>query len=299
MNAAPIDIDKTLAMPFAALKDFLDEKVDQYNRVGFIANDPIVIPHQFQQKQDIEIAGFFAAILAWGQRKTIINKCNNLLDRMDRQPYQFILHHSAHELRQLSNFVHRTFNEVDLLYFVRFLQQHYQTSRTLETAFIPNAQQYRADYMDFGNANDEQGNSSTTCYSGDLAQGNFCVEKALNYFRTYFFSLSDYPQRTVKHISSPQTKATCKRLNMFLRWMVRSDDRDVDFGLWQTIKSSQLICPCDVHVDRVGRALGLLTRKQNDWQAAIELTQALRQFDAKDPVKYDFALFGLGVEGVI
>jgi uncharacterized protein (TIGR02757 family) len=256
-------------LEFLALKDFLDVKVEQYNTPNFIANDPICIPHRFSKKQDIEIAAFFAAILAWGQRKTIINKCTDLFNRMDNDPYNFMLGHSDDDLRGLLGFKHRTFNDTDLLYFVAFFKYHYTTSDSLETAFLPD---------DF--------NSHT----------NFTAEHALNHFRTYFFSLPDSPRRTVKHISSPLQKSTCKRLNMFLRWMVRSDNKGVDFGVWNSILPSDLICPCDVHVDRVARRLNMISRKQTDWRTAVELTEELRKFDLSDPVKYDFALFGLGVE---
>lgn len=256
-------------MEFLELKDFLDIKVEQYNKPDFIINDPICIPHRFSKKQDIEITAFFAAILAWGQRKTIINKCTDLFDRMDNDPYNFMLHHGDEDLRRLLNFKHRTFNDTDLLYFISFFKHHYTYSDTLETAFLP--------------ANFDQ-------------VENFTAENALNHFRAYFFSLPDSPGRTVKHISSPTQKSTCKRLNMFLRWMVRKDQTGVDFGIWNAISSAELICPCDVHVDRVARRLGLITRKQTDWRTAVELTAELSKFDPKDPVKYDFALFGLGVE---
>jgi uncharacterized protein (TIGR02757 family) len=256
-------------LEFLELKDFLDIKVAQYNRPDFITNDPICIPHRFSKKQDIEITAFFAAILAWGQRKTIINKCTDLFDRMDNDPYNFMLHHGDEDLRRLLNFKHRTFNDTDLLYFISFFKHHYTLSDTLETAFLP----------------------------ANFAQlENFTAENALNHFRTYFFSLPDSPRRTVKHISSPTQKSTCKRLNMFLRWMVRKDQTGVDFGVWTTISPADLICPCDVHVDRVARRLELITRKQTDWRTAVELTAELSRFDPKDPVKYDFALFGLGVE---
>jgi len=256
-------------LEFLALKDFLDFKVEQYNQPGFITNDPICIPHRFSKKQDIEIAAFFAAILAWGQRKTIINKCTELFERMDNDPYNFMLQHSDDELKRLLNFKHRTFNDTDLLYFVSFFKHHYSFSDTLETAFLPH------DFAD---------------------HDSFTAEHALNHFRSYFFSLPDSPRRTIKHISSPLQKSTCKRLNMFLRWMVRKDSKGVDFGVWNTIHPSDLICPCDVHVDRVARRLNLITRKQTDWRTAVELTEELRKFDPQDPVKYDFALFGLGVE---
>ncbi len=246
------------------LQLFLDSKVSQYNQPNFIENDPIVIPHQFKKKQDIEIMGFFAAVLAWGQRKTIINKCWELIERMDNSPFDFIQNHQETDLEALLGFKHRTFNDTDLLYFVSFFRQHYQNSESLEDAF----------------------------YTGK----NSTAETMLNHFRSYFFSLPDFPRRTIKHVSSPQQKSTCKRLNMFLRWMVRKDENGVDFGIWQKIKPADLICPCDLHVDRVARKLKLITRKQTDWQTALELTEKLREFDPKDPAKYDFALFGLGIE---
>lgn len=278
------------------LKDFLDAKVAQYNQPNFIANDPISIPHQYTLKQDIEIAAFFAAILAWGQRKTIINKCNELLARMDNQPYQFMLHHSDNDLKGLLGFKHRTFNDTDLLYFVAFFKQHYQQADSLETAFIPKALTYRAAYLSVEEIVSGYELTSSTCYTSDLIIADFTIEKALNHFRSYFFSLPDFPRRTIKHISSPLQKSTCKRLNMFLRWMVRKDNCGVDFGIWNTLRASDLICPCDVHVDRVARHFGLIERKQTDWLTAVELTARLKEFDAEDPVKYDFALFGLGVE---
>jgi uncharacterized protein (TIGR02757 family) len=281
-------------MEFTELKDFLDFKVDQYNRSNFITNDPISIPHQYSKKQDIEIAAFFAAILAWGQRKTIINKCNELFLRMDNQPYQFMLSHRDTDLKGLLGFKHRTFNDTDLLYFVSFFKHHYSQSNSLETAFLPQ-QAVNPNYLpDLSKAELEL--ASSTCMLTEFAIDGFTAEKALNHFRSYFFSLEDFPRRTIKHISSPLQKSTCKRLNMFLRWMVRKDNCGVDFGIWNTIPTSELICPCDVHVDRVARKLGLINRKQTDWQTAVELTAKLKDFDANDPVKYDFALFGLGVE---
>lgn len=257
-------------MEFLELKDFLDVKVGEYNQPGFIQNDPICIPHRFSKKQDIEIAAFFAAILAWGQRKTIINKCTELFARMDNEPYAFMTGHSDQDLKGLLGFKHRTFNDTDLLYFVEFFHQHYQRSDSLETAFLPKDSSLLGDALD--------------------------IEQSLNHFRSYFFSLPDFPRRTIKHVSSPLQKSTCKRLNMFLRWMVRKDACGVDFGVWNIIKPADLICPCDVHVDRVARKLGLIERKQTDWRTAMELTAELRRFDPLDPVKYDFALFGLGVE---
>jgi len=249
------------------IKDFLDEKVALYNRPNFIESDPISIPHRFIKKQDIEIAGFFAAILAWGQRKTILNKCNELLACMDNSPHDFMVNHTDGDLKAFLGFKHRTFNEVDALYFIHFLSWFYRHQDSLEKAFLI-GQTGAIDSM----------------------------ESILTQFQRHFFSLEDAPGRTKKHISSPATRSACKRINMYLRWMVRQDEQGVDFGIWKQISPAQLICPCDLHVDRVGRKLGLITRKQTDWGTAVELTQVLRSFDPLDPVKYDFALFGLGVE---
>ncbi|WP_432710162.1 TIGR02757 family protein [Pedobacter sp.] len=284
-------------MEFLELKDFLDAKVAQYNQPAFITNDPVCIPHRFKLKQDIEIAAFFAAILAWGQRKTIINKCTELFERMDGAPYQFMLHHSDDDLKNLLGFKHRTFNDTDLLYFVTFFKAHYLQYDSLEAAFIPpHLSAFNPQYLVDLPVATAESYSSPACFAQELQHADFEIEQALNHFRSYFFSLEDFPRRTIKHVSSPKQKSTCKRLNMFLRWMVRRDNHGVDFGIWTTLKPSQLICPCDVHVDRVARRLGLISRKQTDWQTAVELTQQLRQFDPVDPVKYDFALFGLGVE---
>ena len=244
------------------LKQFLDSKVKEYNQPAFIKNDPILIPHLFTKKQDIEIAGLFAAVFAWGNRTTIIAKSKELIQRMDDSPYAFIKDHSAKDLQRLKKFRHRTFNEDDLYYFVEFFHQHYLKHNSLEFAFFP---------------------------IPDLD-----TEHSLTHFKKYFFSFENL-KRTEKHISSPLQKSTCKRLTMFLRWMVRNDNKGVDFGLWKNIFPSQLICPIDVHVARVAKKLGLLKRKQVDWLAAVELTDALRKLDKDDPVKYDFALFNLGV----
>lgn len=244
------------------LKEFLDQKVEEYNRPAFINDDPISVPHIFTTRQDIEIAGFFAAVFAWGNRTTIINKSKELMQRMDNSPFDFIANHSAKDLARLKGFKHRTFNEDDLFYFVESLSHHYSKYDSLEKAFFPN-KEYNA-------------------------------EKALIHFKDYFFSL-EHLRRSEKHISSPSQKSTCKRLNMFLRWMVRSDAKGVDFGLWRNVSASKLICPIDLHVARVSKKLGLLKRKQVDWIAAVELTGALRQLDKEDPVKYDFALFNLGI----
>jgi len=254
------------------LKSFLDSKVAQYNRPDFIKNDPVSIPHLFSKKQDIEIMGFWAATLAWGQRVTIINKCKELIALMDGAPYDFIMNHQEPDLKKLLRFKHRTFNDIDTLYFISFFRYHYSKYESLEEAFTPSV------------------------ILSDSEESIVKVESALNHFRTYFFSLPEYPNRTKKHVSSPSQKSTCKRLNMFLRWMVRKDDCGVDFGIWNKIKPSELIMPCDLHVDRVARKLQLITRKQTDWQTAVELTERLREFDPVDPVKYDFALFGLGID---
>jgi len=244
------------------LKQFLNRKVDLYNQPSFIKDDPISIPHLFTKKQDIEIAGFFAAIFSWGNRTTIINKSTELMQLMYMQPHAFCLHHDSGGLKRLNGFKHRTFNADDLYYFIEFFQQHYSKHETLETAFFP--------------------------------RKGMTVEEGLNHFSNYCFSF-EHLKRTEKHISSPVKKSTCKRLNMYLRWMVRTDNKGVDFGIWKNIQPSQLICPLDVHVSRVARQYGLLQRKQNDWEAATELTANLRNLDQQDPVKYDFALFGTGV----
>jgi uncharacterized protein (TIGR02757 family) len=247
------------------LKEFLDKKVDEYNQPSFIYNDPICIPHQFTKQQDIEIAGLFAALFAWGNRTTIINKSKELLGLMDNAPYKFCLNHKETDLKKLLNFKHRTFNTTDVLYFISFLKHHYSGNKSMETAFTM--------WMDT--------NDNT-------------IENGLNGFHRYFFSLEDAPERTRKHIASPQKNSTCKRLNMFLRWMVRRDNNGVDFGIWKKISPARLICPIDVHVARVAKHFNLLRRNALDWQAAVELTEYLRTLDMEDPVKYDFALFGLG-----
>lgn len=246
------------------LKAFLDEKVEQYNRKNFIEQDPIIIPHRFRHQQDIEIAGWFAATLAWGQRVTIINKCNELLRYMDDSPHQFILHHRDRDLRPFEQFKHRTFNPTDALYFISFLKKYYQKHESLEEAFQVDS---NADHIGDG----------------------------LIRFRNLVFEDVNHPKRSQKHVSSPAKKSACKRLNMYLRWMVRQDQTGVDFGIWKKIKPSQLVCPCDVHVERVSRSLRLITGKSMNWETALELTNNLKKLDPTDPVKYDFALFGLGV----
>jgi len=281
------------------LKDFLERKVTEYNCPAFIEGDPVSIPHHFSRLQDIEIAGFFAAILAWGQRKTIISKCTELIDRMDRAPYDFVIHHSEGDLRALAGFRHRTFNDTDLLYFVRFFRAHYSRHHSLEDAFFPGntVGQFRPEYGDGLIGDDQMDNfASPACFIHETTD-NKTIERALNRFRTYFFALPDFPERTKKHISSPAQQSACKRLNMYLRWMVRGDDRGVDFGCWKRVTPAQLICPFDVHVERVARKLGLIRRRQADWKTACELTDNLRLLDSEDPVKFDFALFGLGMDG--
>ncbi|QXV64337.1 TIGR02757 family protein [Mucilaginibacter sp. 21P] len=270
------------------LKSFLEEKVAQYNRPEFIANDPIVIPHLFSKKQDIEIMGFWAATLAWGQRVTIIKKCKELIELMDGAPYDFIINHEEPDLKKLLHFKHRTFNDIDTLYFISFFRWHYERFDSLEDAFVPADKPVILD--------DNKASVHEQMLRSTQHDKTEKIERYLNHFRSYFFSLPDYPHRTKKHVSSPSQKSTCKRLNMFLRWMVRKDNAGVDFGIWQKLTPADLICPCDLHVDRVARKLKLITRKQNDWQTAVELTEQLRQLDTTDPVKYDFALFGLGIE---
>ena len=247
------------------LKKFLDKKVDQYNCSSFIKDDPISVPHSFSKKQDIEIAGFFAAVFSWGKRTTIISKSKELMEKMDNAPHQFVTQHTEKDLKKLIDFKHRTFNVADLLYFIQFLRLHYFKNKSLENAF-----------------------------SSGIKQSDHTIETGLNHFRKYFF-IYDHEKRTEKHIAAPEMNSSCKRLNMFLRWMVRKDEKGVDFGIWKNISQAQLICPIDLHVARVAKRLKILKRKQTDWRAAIELTDYLRTLDKKDPVKYDFALFGLGV----
>ncbi len=252
--------------PVTDLKKILDESLEKYNRTGFIEDDPICIPHQFSRLQDIEIMGFWVAMLAWGQRKTIISKANELLRLMDGAPYDFILNHEEKDRAAFLHFKHRTFQPLDTLYFLSFFQYFYKKHHSLEEAFARH-----------------------------LQTGDEHVEKALAGFHDYFFSLPNVPHRTRKHVATPRRNAACKRLNMFLRWMVRQDEKGVDFGIWKRIKPAQLLMPLDVHVERMARKFGLLERKQRDWKSVLELTQNLKAFDAEDPVKYDFALFGLGV----
>jgi len=253
-----------MELSITELKSFLEKKYLRYNQPSFIENDPVRIPHLFTKKQDIEISGLFAAILAWGQRVTIKKKCLELMKMMDYAPYDFILHHTETDLKEFIRFKHRTFNATDTLYSIYFLRHIYRQYESLEDLFLPES-------------------SDTT------------VESGLIRFHNIFFSLEEAPHRTKKHIPTPTRKSTCKRMNMYLRWMVRKDSHGVDFGLWNRLKPHQLICPVDIHVDRVARRLGLISRKQTDWLTALELTENLRYLDPNDPVKYDFALFGMGV----
>lgn len=254
---------KTTNFLFSDLKEFLEEKYDLYNRESFITTDPIQIPRIFSKKEDIEIAGFLSASIAWGQRPTIIRNAKWLVDRMDQQPYEFILNASNSDFEVFKQFKHRTFNGDDCIFFLKSLQNIYKNHDGLETVFAKGA--------------DDSGT----------------VKGALAYFRDVFFE-AEHLDRSQKHISNVMKKSTAKRLNMYLRWMVRNDNRGVDFGLWDKISSADLYLPLDVHTGNVGRKLGLLTRKQNDWQAVEEITENLRKFDPTDPIKYDYALFGLG-----
>jgi uncharacterized protein (TIGR02757 family) len=249
-----------MIIPVSELKAFLDEKVDKYNRPDFIPTDPIQIPHQFTKKEDIEIAGFLTATIAWGQRVTIINNSNKLMDLMDRSPADFIMHSKEKDLKRFDGFVHRTFNSTDAAFFIRSLKNIYRNHGGLEKTFS--------------------------------SSGKNDLQYSISHFREIFFSIP-HELRTGKHVSNPAENSSAKRICMFLRWMVRKDKRGVDFGLWK-MSPSLLMCPLDVHSGSVARKLGLLERSQNDWKAVEELSLNLRKLDPKDPVKYDFALFGLG-----
>jgi uncharacterized protein (TIGR02757 family) len=244
------------------IKELLDLKYDIYNRVGFIEGDPVSIPHLFSLKEDIEIAGFLTAIISWGQRKTILTNANRLMEIMDSSPYDYIIHADENDLKAFESFKHRTFNGTDCIFFIRSLKNIYLNNGGLEQSFI--------------------------------TRDNEDIRHSIANFREIFFSIP-FPGRTGKHIADPSSGASAKRINMFLRWMVRKDDRGVDFGIWDSIRPSQLYCPLDVHTGNVARKLGLITRRQNDWIALEELMVHLRAFDPEDPVKYDFALFGLGI----
>ncbi len=245
------------------LKEFLDGKVIQYNNAKFIDSDPIQIPHQFSLKEDIEISAFLTATIAWGNRKSIIKNALTMMDFLGNSPYDFVLNHKTHHLDNIEHFVHRTFNVDDFKYFISALQHIYKNHVGLENVFSKHA-----------TSNSTQG--------------------AIHEFKKIFFEIS-HVERTKKHISDPLNNSAAKRINMFLRWMVRNDKTGVDFGIWKSLSPTQLSCPLDVHSGNVARKLGLLTRKQNDAKALAELDKNLRKMDKTDPVKYDFALFGLGV----
>ncbi len=246
------------------IKSFLDEKILLFNRAEFIETDPIQIPSLFTTKENIEIAGFLAATIAWGQRPTIIRNAHKLISLMQNNPYEYLMNSDERDWEAFQDFKHRTFNGVDCIYFLKALKNIYLHHGGLEPVF-------------------------TKAY-----QLGSSVFSALRYFRSVFFEL-EHERRTEKHVSDVERGAAAKRLNMYLRWMVRTDQSNVDFGLWENIPTSALMLPLDVHTGNVARKLGLLTRTQNDWRAVEEITQKLREFDPNDPVKYDFALFGLGV----
>ncbi|HOY14053.1 MAG TPA: TIGR02757 family protein [Saprospiraceae bacterium] len=248
------------------IKIFLDDKVARYNRPEFIEDDPISIPHSYSKKQDIEITGFWTAVLSWGQRKTIINKSISLFELMDNAPHDFITNHTAADLLPFEKFKHRTFLSDDTLYFIAALKQIYLDHQSLEEVFIFDDQPF------------------------DMAT-------SLTKFHKLFFSLSEGLERTKKHLPSPERGSTCKRLNMFMRWMVRQDTNGVDFGIWKNIPTSALMIPYDLHVDRVVRHYGLAERQQRDWKLVEEVTSFCRTLDPVDPAKYDYALFGLSVSG--
>lgn len=250
-------------MTLAEQKDFLDYKVKQYNNPEFITTDPIQIPHQFTKKEDIEISGFLIATIAWGNRKTILKSGNKMMELLWNSPADFIKNASEKDRKDLERFVHRTFNGEDFKYFTRALQHIYKNHGGLENIF--------------------------TKYTDE-----FSTQKAIHHFKKIFFEI-DHPTRTQKHVSDPLKNSAAKRINMFLRWMVRKDKNGVDFGLWKGISPKTLSCPLDVHSGRIARKLNLLKRKQNDAKAVKELDENLRKLDPEDPAKYDFALFGLGV----
>lgn len=246
------------------LYELLEDRASRYEQADFIADDPICIPHGFSKKEDAEIAGFLTATIAWGQRKTILRNAQNLIDRMDGSPHKFITSAKEGDLKSLEGFIHRTFNDTDLLYFVAALKEIYLKHGGLERVF-------------------------TTAFRQDAG-----AVHAIHQFRQVFFSI-DHPERTGKHVADPMRGSSAKRINMFLRWMVRSPHRGVDLGLWKDIRTSDLCIPLDVHTGNVARELKLLKRVQNDWKSVEELMSVLRKFDPEDPVKYDFALFGMGV----
>ena len=246
------------------LKEQLDALHKRFDSVDFIAKDPVSVPHLFKEQKDIEIAGLLSATIAWGKREMIVKNAHSIVTRMDNDPYNFVMNAQEQDLEQLDGFVHRTFNHFDLRYFVNSLKNIYTKHNTLGNFFERN-------YLEHND-----------------------IRITLSDFRKEFLTESALP-RTTRHLSAIDKNSACKRLNMFLRWMVRTGS-EVDFGLWSKIPSSALYIPLDVHTSNVGRSLGLLTRKQNDWKAVEELTEALRQMDPKDPIKYDYALFSVGIE---
>lgn len=253
------------ALPTGELKALLDEKYDAYCRPEFIADDPICIPHSFELAGDREVSGLIAATIAWGQRPTIIRNAQTAMRLMGHEPHRFVMEHSEQDLNGLHGFVHRTFNASDLAHFIRALRHIYNTHGSLEEVFVRG-----------------------------ISEGDTDLTGAIVHFKQVFFSIP-HEKRTAKHVADPSRGSSAKRLNMFLRWMIRDNRRGVDFGIWKHIPTSMLSCPLDVHSGRVARELGLLTRKQDDWRAVQELDAALRCLDLQDPVKYDFALFGMGV----
>ena len=251
-------------VPATEMKQFLEEKYLQYNNPSFIPSDPISIPHRFTLQHDREISGFLVSAIAWGRRDLILRSANNLLEAMDSAPYEFVMSAGAEDMKRVSRFVHRTFNGTDCNYFIKGL---------------------RHIYTDFGSMEDVVLEGMNR--SGSLKEG-------IAHLRQYFFC-EHHEQRTEKHFADVTGGAAGKRVNMYLRWMVRQDNRGVDFGIWKRIDPSVLYIPLDLHSGNTARKLGLLNRKINDWKAVEELTAVLREFDPEDPVKYDFALFGLGV----
>lgn len=243
------------------IKEYLEEKVDAYNRKSFIENDPVSIPHRFTSKEDIEISAFLTSTIAWGNRKAIIKGAISMMELLENDPHRFITEHTSADLKKIKPYVYRTFNHVDFLAFISALKYIYNKKGGLERCFA----------------------SETDSF------------ESISNFRKLFnqqFSAA----RTHKHVSNPDKNASCKRLNMYLRWMVRSDNRGVDFGIWKCIKPSQLMVPLDVHTGNTARKLGLLKRNANDRKSVEEIMAILRDFDPVDPVKYDFALFGAGVD---
>lgn len=250
-----------MQLSYNEIYELLETKYDEFNRVSFIKDDPISIPHQFENKKDIEIAGFLSATIAWGQRKTIIKNAQKMVELMDMAPYDFVINHTPKDLKRFNDFIHRTFNSIDMQYFITAIANIYINHGGLENVFAT----HKTD-----------------------------MQKSIAHFKQVFFEMK-HPVRTEKHVSDPFKNSAAKRINMYLRWMVRNDNRGVDFGIWKSIAPKVLMCPLDVHAGNVARKLGLLSRTQNDWKATMELTNNLKKMDSNDPIKYDFSLFGLGV----